>query len=325
MELVLANDQFKENLVVLRKAFPGTVNSMHGVGALMCAAAGKSIDLEYIKECKKIFKENTGIFSALREHLMLPIVVKMALAEDPEKYLKGIQEVHDKISEGYLINNEGRVMAAITIYENCAPSEVDNAIAKTKQIFELMKNEHPFLTCQYDMNFASLMALEKDSAQKRIADMEDCYDIITKRFSFSRDAVQSVCQVLSLSDVDAETKSARFNEIYDALKKEGKAIVAGPQLAIIGVLANLDAPIDEIAEKVKEYTDYIAHLPGMGIMGVDAQERRMMAASLTAIEYLNSDENATNVAVNAVVSMIINFEIMLMVIIIMNMTASHNN
>ena len=76
-----------DNRDLLSKNFSWGMEMLSLAGSVIYTGAGRLADIERIKECKKILKKNISMFSEFRGNMEVPVLCKMALSQDPEKYL----------------------------------------------------------------------------------------------------------------------------------------------------------------------------------------------------------------------------------------------
>lgn len=85
------------------------------------------------------------------------------------------------------------------------PFEYGNVVRKSKDIYQRMKKEHPFLTSGEDSGFAVMFAISDLSVDTAIIKIEECYNLLHKKF-LSANAVQALSHTLALGEEDTEKK-----------------------------------------------------------------------------------------------------------------------
>jgi len=326
MDYEQISNLFSENNKAFQKAFHVEYNEMLALGALIATAKGKVLTKEKIKESYKLLTKNTGIFSSFRDTLRVPMTAEMACADEPQRYFEELNQVYKQLMTHFTIGSERRALAALMIYNNCPPELLYRMPDETYEMYQRLREQHPFLTGSEDMSYAALMAIKGGSPDAMVQDMEECYHLVKERFKLHFEPIHNVAQILSLNNkMSPKEKVELFNEYYDFLKKGKFRISVGDPLAIVAILVNIGIGKDEMLELCQKYNDFLKKQKGFGFLGVSTQSRRMMAIALAALEALGNETEAENAALTAVVNMIINFEITLMIIVISSAIARNSS
>ena len=108
-------ETFINNRDLLKENFRRERMAMH----MMCAAILTSIedapDAEALLENEKILKKLEGIFSPFRGFLKLPVIINMAMSDDPEEYLKLVRKAYDLICSRKGSRNESFYIPAMSV------------------------------------------------------------------------------------------------------------------------------------------------------------------------------------------------------------------
>lgn len=321
MELI-QDGLLSANIDTIRSVFKTEYLNMQILGAFIYTSQNRTADADRLRECRKIMKSRHGFFSDFRGHLQLPLVVKMSMAPDPEGYLEGLEETYRTLSQGYLLGHESRLMAALLLYDNAPAEDLVNLCARTRELYDLIRKNHPFLTDQSDMPFAALMAMRTGDAEARLQDTEACYQILKSRFPLSKNASQTVSHVLAISGVPAEEKSAKFIQMYDEFKAN-KLRLPDYYMTILAVLVNSGISVEEAVRQTKMHAAALKQMKGFhGMFGVGAQSRRMFATAATALNNIPENAAVEGAVMSTVLSIIISIEITIMMMIIINTTNS---
>ena len=301
------------NIDTIRSVFKMDYTHMKIMGAFICTVYGVVTEEEHLRECRKILKSRFGIFSNFRGHLELLIVVKMSLAEDPEEYLDGIISTYESLSSSFVMGNESRILTAIILYDNIRPEYLDALCDQTVNIYQIMKENHPFLTDQYDMPFAALMAIKGDVIDFQIEDIEACYELISPGFLLSQNESQTVSHILSLSDLPSDEKSGMFLEMYDVFK-ENKIGLSTRSMPILAVLIYAGVPVEKAVFQTIDNDQILKQIRGFGgVFGVGSETRRMFAAAMTVLDNIPDDTAVEGAVVSSILSLIISIETMAVV------------
>ena len=298
------------NIDTIRSVFKMDYQHMQIMGAFTCTVYGVVADEEHIRNCRKLLKSRFSIFSNFRGHLELLLVVKMSLAEDPEDYLDGVVSIYESLNPSGMIGNEARVLAAMILYDNIRPENLDALCDQTVNIYRIMRENHPFLTDQYDLPFAALMAIKGDVIDFQIEDIERCYELISPAFLLSKNETQTVCHILSLSDKPSEEKSGMFLDMYDAFK-DNKIGMTTRCMPILATLVYADISIEDAVYQTIENDEILKQIKEFGsIFGVGTETRRMFAAAKTVLDKIQDDTAVEGTVISSVLSLIISIETM---------------
>ncbi|MCF0229469.1 MAG: DUF4003 family protein [Parasporobacterium sp.] len=276
---------FNENYLIIKSCFPGEYGKKHALGAFLFLLNGSDaqnvIRMTDILECREILKRRLGRFTAFRDYLQLPLVIKMAVAEDPEKYLEGLVNTYNRIMPTYFTGTGQRFITAMSLYDNCSEENLDSNFERMYEIFEYTKASHPILTGQEDMMFAAILAADGEDVESVTEEMEKCFNILKPKFRL-KNPLQGVSHILALTDRSPEEKTGKFLNLLDAVKRTGLRFGTGPQMIILAVLSVLDIAAEEAAFQIKEIYDYLKKNRYIGKLGFSAQTRIMIATAMTA-------------------------------------------
>ena len=134
-----------------------------------------------------------------------------------------------------------------------------------------------------------LLAFSERSDDALIADMESCYTALKERFSVVND-LQSVAQMLSLTEGRPQQKAERLIELYNAVCDAGVKYGRSHELPTLAALSLTGAPIASLAEDVRDVYDYLKTQKGYGLLDFDARQRAMHAAMIVSDQYAVRDQ-----------------------------------
>lgn len=289
---------FIENRDVIKLAFPFESAYLHPVCAVVIANSGKTVDVQRLKDCRALLKSSVSAFSNFRG-ISSAVLISMLAADDaPQKRLEIALKAYTSLKKHFFSGNY-LPLAAMIISKDRAESEFDSLAERTREIYDLMMKEHPFLTSGEDSVFAALIALSGGRPSDMITETERCYRILKERF-FSANAVQSLSHVLALCEGRAEGKCQRAIELFDALKARGMRYGADYELAPLGVLAMLPEDSEYIISEMEETDRFLATQKGYGFWGLGKRQRLMHAAMIvTSAPLASSTLGETAMAVSA--------------------------
>ena len=134
---------------------------MSVAAALVFTAEGQEADVDKMKSCRKLLNSKTRLLSNLRDIVELVILSKMALAEDPEKYLEDFLAVYNKIIKGKFLENDYMVLASILILDHGLQDQCDEILDRAGEIQKRMNSDHPILTSADDTSFIMFLAITR--------------------------------------------------------------------------------------------------------------------------------------------------------------------
>ena len=272
---------YVSNRDAIHKSSLMSYSMMADAGALMYTSAKKPADTATVKMCGKIIKQHVGGLSNMRGHMRLPVMVKMSLHDDPERYFNYLLSVYQKLTESKVFRSEYLVLAAMAIADNCDATQVDEAVQKTYALHRTMREDHPVITESADLTMAAVLATAPIDASSCLDEAERCYALLKdEHFKLAKDTVQAVSHVLALSPLPAEEKCQRFLRLRQMMKDAGHRIGNGRELAILAALVDIDVPDEELISQIGEVDSWLKTQRGFGAMGTGAQLRRMIAATL---------------------------------------------
>ena len=306
-ELLYKCELFIKNCDAMKAAFPMENSYLYPVCASVYSNAGKALDGERMKECRKLMRGAVGMFSNFKGVAELPIAAMISLDPDMSGRIERAVEMHAQLRE-HFSGSEYLPVAATVLSGLVEPSKYEDLSARTKKQYELMKGEHPFLTSSEDSVFASLLALSDRPDEEIVRECEICYEALREKFN-QRNAVQALSHVLALSNDGARSAKDKCRDtmmLFDILKDKGCKYGTGGELATLGALAMLPCTLDEIADDVIAASEYLSEQKGYhGFFGTfDKTQRYMHAAMIVVGEHGESYESINAAAIGGTVALI---------------------
>lgn len=295
-------DRLLENWAALQSASPFEYQAMRLAAASLYLAAGKTVDAERLKACKKLLRKKKGVFSNFRGIAELLVRCKMALADDAEAWLERLDGVYGALRNAF--SGEQVLLAAMVITDLTEPGQESAAAARTKDIYAQMREAHPWLTSQEDMPFAALMAVTGKDSSSVYEEAEKVYESLKEDFPASAESRQMLSHLLALYPGHAEVKCARLRSLAVGLKKAKHPLGRHRYIAVLGSLAGAKPPVEALVGMIGETDDYLRQFkPFKGAFGVSGNMRRMIAVQLVESELSESGQGAfADAAVSPVVS-----------------------
>ncbi len=285
-----------ENQATLCKAFKLEHSLTNAVVAAAFAEQDRTADPELIKESRKLLKSKQGVFSDFRSYNELIVSTRMALSENPEKYLEEVMEVYDMFQKGKFFGSSYRVLAAMSIVDQGKFSEADAIVEKTKTLLKEMNKVHPFITSDEDTCFVVLLAMTDKSVEDILTELEESYKVCKKNFAFHDNAAYSLAQVLTAYDGDFQSKADKAFDFFNAFKEAGTKYGKEYELASLGALIDIDADKNDIVNEIIEVAEYLKGKKGFGMLDMGKEGRLMFGTMLVSGAYLSGDKaNASSI------------------------------
>lgn len=294
-----------ENQEIMCKNFKLEHSLTNAVAAAAFAEKDKAVDVELIKEARKILKGKAGIFSEFRAYNELTVSTKMALSGNPERYIEEVRDVYDKFQKGKIFGSSYRVLAAMSIVEQGKYSEADRLIEKTNEILKGMNKAHPFLTSDEDTCFAVLLAMSDKGVEEILTEVEKSYNAIKKNFTFHDNAVYSLAQVITAYEGNSDEKCGKAIDLFNAFKEAGRKYGKDYELASLGALIDINAGKEELVSEVIEVAEFLKGKKGFGMLDMGKETRLMFGTMLVSGSYLSGDYQAGSTAISGEIGRVV--------------------
>lgn len=297
-----------ENRNTMKSAFKWENDSMGLAGSAIFTNLGKKIDLSAMKEAKKVFKENVGLFSGFRSEVKIPFMCKMVISGNPLKYFKTIEKICGMLKAKTTGSSQYRVLAAMTICDHVKEDEYQKYVNKTYEIYKKMKETHKWLTASDDIPFAAMLAVTDINIDTLFAEIEKCFEGC-KGFFKNKNARQTLSHVLALSTLSSEEKCRKTGEIWKLLKNSNHKFGTNHEIAILGTLISLDLSTDDIVKHIVDADEYLKQEKGFGNLALGAEKRRMYAAIAVMCAFKPEDKTIQETVLSSSMAIAIQMEV----------------
>ncbi len=315
---------FVENKNALDKGFTWDTAIIMPVCAMLHAQKDQKVDVDKMKECRKLLKGKVGAFSNLRSYGELVLLSKMAMSDDPVVYLDKTIEAYAMIKKYKMSESAFTVLAAMVLADYADVAHWEQILESAGRIYAQMKKDHPFLTGTEDVSFAVVMAMSELPEQWLMQEMEACYKALHKKFG-ATDGLQSLSHVLAMDREETMKKCEEILEL-DALFKEKKKRFDSNGIVMYASLRMMQVEKETLLADIIEVDDYLKQQKGFGAFSVDAHQRLMYATTLVMNHYENQSENMQISMLNNVVAAIIaEYTMMAAMIAVIMMTTTINS
>lgn len=296
-------EQFIQNRDQIKQAEKFCNTFMPPICAHLYTAKGKAVDAAHLKACRNLIKEKTGVFSNFRGTMELAFSCMLALEDAPEAALESALSAYALLKKEFSIS-QYLPLAAFLLKDE---GNMEEIIARGREMYLSMRKEHPFLTSSEDSVFAVMMALaEKDNAAL-LKDMEESYALLKEHFR-NGNSVQTVSHVLALCDGTPADKAGKLVALYNALRQAGRKYSKYYELPILAALSVLPVDVRQITMDMLDVDEWLSHQKGYGFWGAPKTTRLMHAAMIVSTAYAASPAMNT-AAMTGTLTMIISQQI----------------
>ncbi len=292
-------EKFAVNREVLKKAFKLESDYILPVCALRLTGSGRDFSAEELKEMRQLVRGGTKMFSAYRNSLHLVCCTELMLTDDPSQRLKDTLAMQDVLKASFTRSSYSALLA-LQLSGMIHPKEAEEKVRRGKEIYRLMRQQHPFLTGSEDSVMAVLLAFSEKSDTELVEDMETVYQTLKEQISWSSgDALQTISHILALAG--RPEAANRLVDLFRTLRDHGCAYGRDHELTTLALLAMTDRDVTSLAEDIMEVAEVLKEQKGYSALGMDGRMRRMHAAMLTEMDVNNGMRygDARNAAIPA--------------------------
>ena len=151
---------FMANREEVKGAFAWEQETMISVATSLLMNSEKTVKSEQLKACKQILKAETGIFSNFRGTVEMAVVSMMAASEYPQAKLERALKYYDALKDKFM-GSEYLVLAAALLTDSVSEGYIDTVATRARNIYKMMKEDHPFLTSGEYSVMAAMMAVSE--------------------------------------------------------------------------------------------------------------------------------------------------------------------
>lgn len=281
---------FLKNRGIMKSGFKLDYPIMHYLCSLLYTSCNAQIDIERIKACKKLIRENTSWLSNFRGIANLAVAAQLAQYDDPQTMMYKAIRAYDILKQSGFSASDYLVIASMMLAAYADEQSYPQTAEKAMEIFKLMKKHHPFITAREDHGFAVLMAMNSMEPEAVMEEAERCYDTLKARFTYAN-AVQSLSHILALGSTPSHDKCQKVFELFDIIKDRGCKYGTGLELPSLGIVALIDTPVETLGDNIAQVNEFLLTHKGRGSLGIGRTQRVMYATALVVQDYLDSNSH----------------------------------
>lgn len=305
-DLMRTCEMFIRNRDLLSDTFRWDGSAMHLIGAAILTEHETEPEIETLKQCASIIKENASMLSPLRGHLRIILICSMMMSDDPEEYYNNVQRAYNLIRITRKKRDERFYLSALSMCNTISDKEeLLGEVDRANEICAELKNLPGFAQDERGFVDAGIISSAGvTDVQTFASEAAKCVAALEDTFGRSSDLAELAC-ILALDKNSAGFKCGRLKEIYRMLDSEGIRYGRGDVLSVLGSLTMLDMTNSEIAGAMKEADAYLRSQKGFGMYGSGPEKRHMYAALMVMCAYasaLNAGRMASASVIEGAVS-----------------------
>ena len=321
-KIELSKNVFAENFAVAKEAF--VLNSSLEAAACAAAFIGNSTptNVSAMKEAKKLLSKNTSLLSGVRSGNCRQVVTAtIAQSPDPDYALAQIKKIHKGLDKKFF-DSDYLVLAATMIYPSCRESEYDTYIKRCREIYKLVRRDHPFITGKEDITGCVIMALTNVDTEVIARNAEVCFEALDKHF-IGRERIQHMALISACFAGDADDQALAIRKTFDMFKAEGIRF----DTEAFGVVAATGLLVREedrktVIKRIRKLSDEMKTIRGMGPLGAGKRIRHILACAIVLDAYTGGTSQARSSVISAIISAIIAVEVAAMLAAVSAASAS---
>ncbi|MDF2804524.1 MAG: hypothetical protein K0S61_4429 [Anaerocolumna sp.] len=258
--------------------------------ALLYAGENKRLDGESIKDCHRLLKMNTGVFSMFRGNSAYNIATILSLKPDKERLIRNTLDIYDRMKAVKLRSSDYLAIAALIIATQTNEESYTNVIHRTKEFYEGMKSNHILITGGDDYIFCAMLGLSDIDTKTGSEKLEHLYQRLKPIFG-GGDGLQGLTQILLLGGYTEESLY-KVIELNNAFRSENLRLDKRETISSLGILALLPVHKNDIVTSVKEVFEFLRVQKGFGALSATKQEVIIYASAVASFPYMEAAKNS---------------------------------
>jgi len=243
------------NIVKQMKSNFSTQPEYYKLYGAILAMDKKNFDVEKVKETLAYIKKNTSLFSSIRQHAFFIALVLTMYYKKPEQAFNRLSKHIDIFKEKGMKKSDYLPMAALTLDIMLFDDSIQDMsiqtnsyrtdlIERAAKVLEEMKVHHPWITGGDDYPLAVLIA----HGNKELGRMENIYSLLSEKGLHKGNSLQSLANIISLSDLEEEILTEQIMEIIEKCKESGFKIRSNmyPGIGLIALIEKDEEHLKEI-------------------------------------------------------------------------------
>jgi len=295
MNIQLQNklELFAENNQSLRGDFIWQNAMAKRLVSLAYSLEGKNIDVEAIKECHGMMKDEVGAFSTFRGNMAVYIAASLSLSGRPRLLLEESLEIYELLKQEGFWASDYLVVTAYEIAANTERNNFEHVVRRSMEFYREMKANIRFHIGQDDYIFAAMLAMSNIDVHAGALKMRHLFSQLKTEFSafIGRGSIVTLAQMLVLGESTCECVEHML-KLNRVLRKKKIRLDKTYTVPSMGVLGMLQVDKYAFADDLIEARDYLRGQKGFGVMSVSTQELLLYAVSLITNAYMADADNS---------------------------------
>lgn len=286
-------DLFVANTQVVNQEFTWQDGLSKKMTALLYALKGLKVNTTSVINCRDIMKENTGLFSAFRGNLGLPLAGLLSLQNQPEQTFKQVKSAYEILKEAKFYTSEYLTIAAYLMATQAPEKDFEKLAKRSREFYNQMKNKHMFITGSDDVIYSVMLGLTTIDVEVGSDELENVFQAL--KGQFPANSVQAVSQILMIGGNDAELLKRVFdlNNTFIKRKLRMDRAYTAPSLAVLALLGlSTQTVVDDIANAY----EYLRIQKGFGLFSIDKQTGLLLTTAIVASIYAEALNDGVLVA-----------------------------
>jgi hypothetical protein len=275
---------FAENARTIKKGITTTTGMDRRTAALIYAVKGKKMDRGKIEDCYAMLKKGAGILSPFRESTPLCNAALISLEKNPQEALDRALAVYDMLKEVKFRSSPYLASAAIQIASAMQPVDYRSTVSRMRSFYDAMKAKSWLHTGADDYILAAMFAISGAIERSSVERIEKVYQRLSTEFK-GKGSVLALAQVLALGWKTDEATVQRVIGLRDVLKKRRMSLARPFAVPILGILSQIDLPVDTIVQEARDVEIFLKAQTGEKSLGLSKVEIHMVATAMVATTF----------------------------------------
>ncbi len=234
-------DDAAATLERIRAAHSWETSYLQHFAALAFTVGPRPYDKEAVRALMARIRGTFGFFSTYRSAAFLLATLLLALSEDPDRALDRLAALAPILREERVRSYSYEPLLAAVLVRSGGMHELAAKVERTKEVYEELRRDHPFLTGSDDYPLAALLAVAEGPLAPKLADVSSLYFLLHLKGLSKGNGLQLLSLILAPGGETPVRKAERVADLQARLRDLG--IRVWPQhYGALGLLALLPDP-----------------------------------------------------------------------------------
>lgn len=281
-------DMFISNKEIAKEGLRWENITLQILCAYLYTKENKQIDIEKIKKCKKIIKNNTGFFSYFRSSMYISFATLLSLDDNPMASFRNVLESYNTILTMFEEDISMPLPAfAMTEYAN-REEEYEKMVCKSEELCLALKDEKKIVNNALNKGLMLLYGMSDSSKGFLVNECETCANVLSKFFN-KKELVEPISQIVMFGKNDYTMKCENILNVTKQLMEKKIVYCSEFELSMISWLVLLNEDTDDIVDDLIEVNMYLKSKSGFGLL-IGNEFRQMYAAAIVGKDYIFNNE-----------------------------------